>query len=186
MTSGLPNSRLIKLMVNFRFLLLAFIFIACEKSKPVQETGIYKGPIMETNNVSMAYSDSGRTAVKMTTAKRLDLLNEDQNFPKAIYLTFFDKAGNQTSTLRGDSAYYFKATNLYKITGNVVLINNARHETLTTPELNWTPEGRKIYTDKAISIESETEILKGVGLDAAQDFSTYSARKISGIVSVNE
>ena len=57
--------------------------------------------------------------------------------------------------------------------GNVVVINKQKQEKLLTPELNWKPVTKKVYTDKRVTILSQLtgEKLYGIGLDANQDFS---------------
>jgi hypothetical protein len=66
--------------------------------------------------------------------------------------------------------------------GHVVVNQLAARRNLFTTELFWNPTTKKTYTDKAATIESllSGEVIKGVGLDANQDFSEMTMRKTSG------
>ena len=67
--------------------------------------------------------------------------------------------------------------------GNVVVVNKQKQEKLLTPELNWNPITKKVFTEKRVTVISQMtgEKLYGTGLDANQDFTNYSIRKPSGI-----
>jgi LPS export ABC transporter protein LptC len=90
--------------------------------------------------------------------------------------------GQVITTLEADSGRYEFKTGLYKVKGNVKVINTQRQERLLTDELTWNPGTKKVFTDKRVTIESQTsgEKINGMGLDANQDFSQYSIRRPTG------
>ena len=73
---------------------------------------------------------------------------------------------------------------ILKISGKVVINNKRDGKKMSTEELFWSPATQKIYTDKFIIIETASEIIQGEGMDATQDFSSYTIRTVTGIVSV--
>lgn len=163
------------------------LFISCQedvdtKSETTQE---YTGPIMEIENLTVTLSDSGRTTIKLTTPKQLKLKNEDEIYPKTVYVTFYDKNGVQYSTLRGDSARFYKETNQYVITGNVFFFNRLAQQSMSSELINWNPLTRKISTDKRITINTPTEKITGIGMTADQDFTNYTLNRVSGIFQVD-
>jgi LPS export ABC transporter protein LptC len=97
-------------------------------------------------------------------------------------LWFYDKLGNITSQIRGDSAHFFRQTNSYKLMGHVEIFNIQKGETLKTEEFTWLPDQKRVFTEKPVAIHTKKEIVHGVGLDAAQDFSTYSLRRVTNSV----
>lgn len=165
--------------------ILAFGLLSCEEKKKVTIPQEYNGPQMIMDNLSVMYSDSGRTTVKFTTAKQLKLQNEDEIYPKAVYVTFFDKNGVEYSSLRGDSGRHIKTEGLYKVMGNVFFFNRLQQQSLATELLNWAPIKRKIYTDKKFTIKTPKEELHGVGMEADQDFTHYTMRKAKGSFAVD-
>lgn len=163
------------------------LLVSCqEKSDTKSETAQeYNGPIMEIENLTVTLSDSGRTTIKLTTPKQLKLKNEDEIYPKTVYVTFYDKNGVQYSTLRGDSARFYKETNQYVITGNVFFFNRLAQQSMSSELINWNPLTRKISTDKRITINTPTEKITGIGMTADQDFTNYTLNRVSGIFQVD-
>lgn len=68
--------------------------------------------------------------------------------------------------------------------GRVQIDNQVKHEILETPELFWSPDTKKIYTDKQVDIKTPDQVLHGMGMDSNQDFTDYTIRKVTGVVSV--
>ena len=164
------------------FLLLSVFFVACQEEKSNQKFIPYKGPLEEAENIEVLYSESGMLKVRMKTAKQIKMGSEDKVFPKKVFVDFFDPTGNVTTTLQSDSGRFEHQTGLYKVKGNVKVINTAKQERLLTDELTWNPNTQKVYTDKRVVVENQVtgERLNGLGLDANQDFTQYSIRKPTG------
>jgi len=180
------NISLFKNWVLFLFVTVAGLFLwSCEDKKKSGVNERYNGPTMVTENLSIMFSDSGRTTVKMTTARQLKLQNEDEVYPKTVYVTFYDKNGVEYSSLRGDSGRYFKTEGLYKVMGNVFFFNRLQQQSLSTDLLNWSPVKKKIYTDQRFSIKTPMEETHGIGMESDQDFTHYTMRKVKGTFAVD-
>jgi len=164
-------------------LLSVFLLAACQDRQEASKVN-YKGPKSELDGIDMMYSDSARAVVRMVTAKQLTLFNEDRVYPKEVKLFFYDKLGNTTTQIRGDSARFDRVKNYYKLMGHVVIHNPMKGETLRTSEFFWLPDQKKIYTEKPVQIRTKQEVFYGIGMDAAQDFSSYSLRKVTNSVFV--
>lgn len=171
-----------KLLSPICFLLLSLFFVACQEEKNNQKFIPYKGPLEEAENIEVLYSESGMLKVRMKTAKQIKAGSEDKIFPKKVFVDFFSPTGQVTTTLESDSGRYEYRTGLYKVKGNVKVINTAKQERLLTDELTWNPQTQKVYTDKRVVVENQItgERLNGLGLDANQDFTQYSIRKPTG------
>lgn len=166
-------------------LLIGSLFVACKKEEEAKEPFEYTGPIAETSNLNINFSDSGRTVVKLKTAKQLRFQNEDEVYPKAVYVNFIDETGVEYSSLRGDSARFLRKDNLYKIMGNVFFYNRKAQQSLGTELLFWSPRERRIYTDEKVKINTPTRQIQGVGMEADQDFTKYTIRCPTGIFEVD-
>jgi LPS export ABC transporter protein LptC len=165
--------------------LLSIIFlISCEDDKKDTKRVEYKGPISEVYGINMSYTDSARLVVRMSTEAQLTMANEDKKYPKEVRVFFFDKLGNNTTKLRGDSAIYLKVNNLYRVMGRVQINNQVKNETLETDELFWSPDTKKIYSNKPVDIKTPDQVIHGMGMDSNQDFTEYTIRKVTGVVSV--
>jgi len=175
-----------KYIIEFScFLIIAFFLTSCEEKRKVEVLTKYNGPLMSTENLNVIYSDSGRVKVKLTTAQQLKFQNEDEVYPKAVYITFYDKNGVEYSSLRGDSGRYEKSNGLYKVMGNVFFFNRLQQQSLITDLLNWSPLRKKVYTDRKFTIKTPKEELHGIGMDADQDFTHYTMRKTKGTFAVD-
>jgi LPS export ABC transporter protein LptC len=160
--------------------------ISCEDKKAVKEFIAYKGPILTVDNLAINFSDSGRVKVKMSTAKQLKYVNQDEVYPKAVFVNFLDKNGVEYSSLRGDSGRYSKENNLYVLKGNVFFNNRLLQQSLSTNELYWNPVTKKIYSDKLVSIKTPRETISASGgMEATEDFSKYSLKKPKGVFMVD-
>lgn len=160
-----------------------FALSACEEKKQIRKVNPYSGPIEEINDVKLLYSEAAKLKVKLTTAKQFRYTNENRRYPKPVNIVFYSPTGEEITTIRSDSGRYDKAKDVYVVMGNVVVVNKQKQEKLLTPELNWKPQTKKVFTDKRVTILSQQtgEKLYGIGLDANQDFSQYSIRKPTGI-----
>jgi LPS export ABC transporter protein LptC len=166
-------------------LLLLGSLAACQPSDDdVKKKVAYKGPISETSNLTTLYSDSARLQIKLMAPLQLQFESGDGVYPKGVNMIFYDKKGTVTNTVRANYGKYIKQKDIYFIRGNVILKNEVKNETMRTEELHWDKQKREIFTDKFVTIQTGTEILKGHGLTASQDFSRYKILKPTGVFSL--
>jgi LPS export ABC transporter protein LptC len=168
------------------FLGLFFFGILSCKDKVVEKEINYSGPNLEVENIELSYGDSARVAVKMKTALELDLQNQDKVYPKEVRLYFYDDAGAESTTIRSDSGRYFKNQNHYKLMGNVLIIDKIKNQNLTTTELIWSQDKKIIYTHKPVDLNTPTQVLHGMGMQANQDFTEYSLGNSKGVLNVKD
>ena len=167
-------------------LIAGSIFSCQEKTDDLKGKIDYLGPILEADNVNVLHTDSGYARIRVTTAKQLRYATGEEFYPKTVYVTFIDRNGVEYSRLRGDSARYRKAENIYQMQGNVLVNNTHEQQSLATDELFWNPGTRKIYTDKKVVITTPKQNFTALGgMDAEQDFSKYTLRKSRGTVLVD-
>lgn len=169
-----------------KLLLLAVIVLlfSCDEKRVELPKIPYNGPLLVVDNLNVTYSDSGFTKIKLSTARQIKYSDETEFYPKPVFITFYDKNNFAYTSIRGDSARFLRNLNIYKIMGNVFLLNQLRHESLSTPELFWDASKRNIYTDKAVVLKNPDEELRGVGFTANQDFTNVKMRKLTGIIAV--
>lgn len=171
----------------FVLVLVAFLAWSCsDPDKKVMEAEEYTGPIFEQTDVRTFYSDSAVVIMKMETPLQYDYLDGNREFPEGLYLEFYDKLGKVSSTMRCDYCFYDTKERVWKATGDVEIVSFKENQKLNTEELNWNPTKEKVYTDKFVRIETDNEILMGEGLEADQDFSTYSIKKVKGSIPLKE
>jgi LPS export ABC transporter protein LptC len=158
---------------------------ACDK-EDVKEIPEYTGPLSESEKIELYYSEVDKVKVKMQAELMYEFKNGDREFPKGIYLEFYDETGGVESTLRANEAYFFKEENKWRGRGKVEVKNFKEAQQLNTEELFWTPGNKKIFTDKFVTIRDEGNVLYGTGLDATQDLSKYEVLDIEGEMEMEE
>lgn len=161
---------------------------ACEPNK--DKVGKpYTGPVEIVNGVDVKYSEQGILKVIMKTPKRLRYQNEDIVFPDTVNINFYDPTGSMVITrLRADSGRFDPRKNVYLVKGNVRVVKSETKEILTTTELNWSPDTRKVFTEKFVSVRNSVtkDVINGNGMDAEQDFSHIKFRKGTFKMKFNE
>lgn len=162
------------------------ILASCTPQEETSKPLVYEGPLREAEEITMYYTENNHMKVLLKAKKINEFQNGDSDFPEGIFLEFYDDFGKITSTLRANSAHYFKAENKWRGLGDVEVINIEKQQQLNTEELFWKPDTRKIYTDKFVTIKLESEILYGTGFDADQDLSNYTMKKIEGEFEVED
>ena len=176
-------------LFNMKFypFILAIVLLnsACSQQEAATPVA-YTGPMREVENVEMLYTEKQTIKVKLQAKKIFEFSNGDREFPEGLYLEFYDETGKLTSTLRANSAFFFKAEEKWRGRGKVEVKNLTKGEQLNTEELFWKRDTKRIFTDKFVTIKQETEVIYGTGLEAAQDLSDYKILKPEGEFDVQE
>jgi len=170
-------------------IILGLLFIgslaSCQKAE-VKEPLEYTGPLREVEKMEMFYSEDEKVKIKMVADLVYEFKNGDREFPKGLYLEFYNEFGRLESTLKADHAYYFKDKNQWRGRGKVEVKNVEKQEQLNTEELFWEPAKKKIFTDKFVTIRQQGDVIYGEGLDANQDLSDYTILHPVGEFEVSE
>jgi LPS export ABC transporter protein LptC len=170
-------------------MLLAGLAVACQTKEKAPPKVIYNGPLMETTNVVTLLSDSARLKIRLTAPVEQVFENSDRLYPKSATVTFYDKAGKLiVNTLFARWVKFDNAKQLYIMRGAVKVSNVPQQQTLTTEELFYNQNQRKIYTDSAmfVRVQTPTEVLTGYGLTANQDFSRYGILRPVGTFTLDQ
>jgi len=137
-------------------------------------------------NIYTNYTDSGKVKMRMWAPEQHEMESDDRKFPKGIKIDFYEKE-KVSSTLTANIATFSKATGIYTVRNNVVIQSKDQHKRLNTEELKWLPKQHRvrIENDKFVRIQTKTEILTGMGLDASEDFRSYKIKKPQGVFAVS-
>ncbi|PIV73643.1 MAG: LPS export ABC transporter periplasmic protein LptC [Rhodobacteraceae bacterium CG17_big_fil_post_rev_8_21_14_2_50_65_11] len=154
-----------------------FIF-SCRESVDPEALKVYDGPINSATNIFLVQSDSAIIRSEITAAKQLEFLNGNIEFPEGIEIKFFTKDGNLETTMIADRGYFIKDKNLYRGEGNVRIENLVKDQKLQTEEIFWDQPGKKIYTEKFVTIQEKQTLFNGTGMEADDSFSNYSLKEV--------
>ncbi len=143
-------------------------------------------PTMLTRNVETFISDSGVTRYRITADiwYVYDEAKEPRwTFPKGLFLEQFDNDFRQNSKVNCDSAIYFSDKKLWRLDGDVVMVNVAR-DSFLTKQLFWDQRTKRIYSDTAfIRIVSKDRTIEGYGFSSNEQMTDYSINRPTAIFS---
>ncbi len=178
------------ILKNIKYFVLSviiiFYFTNCQKTNRNPKNIPFGGAAIKAYNIKMLYSDSANIKIEMEAPLQLEYTNGNQEFPEGIKIIFFNEKKEPYNQITAKKAFYFKNENRYKGIGDVQVKNIIKKEEMRTEELEWTPATQKIFTDKFLTITTPSEILKGTGMTAKQDFSEYKITQPTGRFSVKK
>lgn len=166
---------------------VAWLFSGCtpEKQHYVPNTlGGELTPTMSTADVTTLISDSGYTRYKVVTPLWQMFEDADEpfwRFPEGIELEQYDHDMNPESNVVCDSAIYYSRKRMWRLDGNVVMVNTER-DSFLTQQLFWEQTSRKIYTDSFIHIVRSDRIIEGYGFESDQNMLWYSVKTPTAIL----
>lgn len=165
---------------TFAVLFVAFFFQSCDRENRENELKHYAGPMLVSKNLNTIYTDSGRTKLRMEAPIQVEFSNGNQEYEKGMTVRFYQKDGTVKSYLKADFVHYNKVQDLYTAVGNVVLEDLVDKQQLRTQKLHWSKFEGKVFNNEYVEITTPTQILKGKGLTALQDFSSYTILEPEG------
>ena len=144
------------------------------------------GPDRITTQAEYLFSDSGlvRNRIRATTIMEYGGATPRTELSDGVELTFFNPDGQAGSRLTARRGRIEPGSNQMTVDEDVVFVN-ARGEKLETEHLTWSQDSNRVYTDRPVKVSRARDIIYGQGLDAAQDFSRYTIRKITGTLFID-
>jgi len=141
------------------------------------------------DSVTMLYTDSAQLKI-MLKANRMLLFNKNVSepmtvLPKGLFVTFFDQDEKISATLKADYGVRFDESKRMDVKYAVEVVN-VNGQKLETEKLTWDENTRRIYTDAAVKITTEKEIIMGKGMESNQDFTKYELKQVTGTIQLKE
>jgi len=175
-------------------LTISLLLISCSNDLEMINTLIEDAnhPIQTGRNIEVQYTDSMRLQLifKAPRMKKF-LTNEEEGayyeFEEGIEVFFFDNEEILESTFKAGYANYYEKKNLWKANDSVVARNVQTNEQLTTEELFWDQENKRIYSHVFTKITNEDGVFYGEkGFESDQNLNNYKLIGSSGSVEVED
>ena len=143
--------------------------------------------IEELKDSEIIYTENGYLKVKVRSKKmeRFDEKEERIELSGGVYFDFYklDSTGSK-SVLICDNAIINNSTNIMIANNNVVLRGDNKE--LKSEKLIWDKQKDLVYTESEITIQTEDEIISGIGFKSNSDFTEYEIKKAKGVFSVEK
>jgi len=176
----------ILILLGFSFTLM---FFACENDmREVMNLPMNKKmPSQIGDSVTLIYTDSAQLKVVLK-ANRMLVYNKNVTEPftvlsKGLFVTFFDEEEKISSTLKANYGVRFDLSKRMEAKYAVEVVNKEGKK-LETEKLIWDEANKRIYTDAAVKITTDKEIITGKGLESNQDFTKYTLKEVTGTIQI--
>ncbi|MCU0608345.1 MAG: LPS export ABC transporter periplasmic protein LptC [Chitinispirillaceae bacterium] len=162
----------------------AVCFAGCAKKKEVLPvtSGTISSPIQEFDSATLFfYEDKVKRWKLEAKYMRKPLSDTGQLLVLPVKLTLYDSMGTAHTRVLADSGTTTPALESFLVWGNV-WIRNQDSLIVRTQKLWWVKGTHKVRSDTYVQIETVNgDILRGKGLEAVEDFSTFSFKsQVSG------
>lgn len=140
-------------------------------------------PDRVTEKAEYFYSDSGVVRNRLRAGRIAEWTADPKRteLSEGVELLFFDAQGKPGSTLSARRGLILPGQKRMEVMEQVVFIN-AKGERLETEQLTWEQDSARVHTDKAVRVQRGEDVIHGQGLDAAEDFSRYTIRRVTGVL----
>lgn len=164
--------------------------IGCSRSRERYVPSLPQGEYvatMSTRDVSTFISDSGYTRYHITAdvwKMYEDAPDPFWKFPQGLFLEQYDEQMEPIADVVCDSATYFSRRRLWRLDGNVVMVNVDR-DSFLTEQLFWDQQRQIVYSDSFIHIVRSDRIIDGYGFESNQNMTAYTVHRPTGVIPVN-
>jgi len=176
--------------MNKYFLLVLSItlIVTCENDvNEVERVTRFENPLQEiASDIEILYSEEGDVKAKLL-APEMTKNSEGKpytEFNKGLNVYILDKNKKVTTELSANYGIKYDKDDTTVISQNVKVINKIDGLTLETEKLTRNDKTGELHTDAFVKITTETQVIKGMGLTANEDFSSYKMDSVQGYVSI--
>jgi LPS export ABC transporter protein LptC len=187
--SGIELDRSRLHIISLALVLLAFS--SCKNDEKVVEeinAPLINYPLNEQRHANIMYSDSGINILEIDAALVQDYGNMEPPytyFGGGLTVRFYNGPEMSSTVMTADTARQEKKSDLWAIGGNVI-VRNGKGESMLTELLFWDKAEERLYTDKKVTIETEGQLITGLGFEADQEFNNYRIFKVQGEITVDD
>ncbi len=143
-------------------------------------------PIETGYDISINYTDSGKTKALVKAPLLERYVSEDKNYTEmkeGISVNFLDKYGRVESFLTAKYAIRYDQEKRVIARNNVILMN-FDGDTLRTEELHWNEITQRISSPKQVTITTKEEMMWGDGMESDVAFKNPKIYKLRGTMSL--
>ncbi len=144
-------------------------------------------PVQTNINARYTLTEKGKKR-NILIAKTLHRFAGEENYLEArdgFRVVFYDSLGREEARLEAINGRYDE--NLSKLVAwDQVVLTNASGEKLETEELIFVQDSARIYSEKFVTITTQSGVINGTGLESNDSFTRYRIIKPSGNLYVSE
>lgn len=151
-------------------------------------------PDREAWNVQLEISEDERPRVRIHAAYLAQYARDDSSYTllssgeergEPVRVEIFDAQGDSSATLTADRVFQYEADDRFEARGNVIVVTPTQRR-LETEHLLWLESKREVRTSDFVRITTPSERIQGYELVADENLSSFTIRRPTGQVTVEE
>ena len=179
-----------KLKYTFSLIFSLIVLASCENSEENIRNFINSEnlAVEQLTNSQIIYTENGYLKVKVISQRMEQFSDKEERIELSggVYFDFYKlDSTNTKSSLTCEKATINNTTNIMIANNNVVLKGSDDKE-LKSEQLIWDKNKNLVYTESEITIQTEDEIISGVGFKSTPDFTEYEIKKAKGVFSLEK
>jgi LPS export ABC transporter protein LptC len=167
-------------------LLLVPILLSCERKMDViKNSEILLLPTQTIKHFETVYTDSAKLQLILSASLMERYTNSKppySEFKNGIKVLFYDGHKEPIALFTSKYARFLEDKRLWELKDSVVAINEKK-ERLETELLYWDQDKDLVYTDRAVRITSEDDIVVGIGLKSDSRFTNWEIKNSRATIS---
>ncbi len=179
-------SRLIKYGT---LLIAALTLLSCErKLEVIKKSDILSLPTLTVKYDTTVYTDSAKLQLIMYSPlieRYPNVKPPYAEFRQGIKVLFYNGHPQPVGSFTSKYAKFLEDKRLWELKDSVVAVNE-RNEKLKTELLYWDQDKELIYTDRAVTITYQDEIVIGIGMKSDPKFTNWWIRDVSATIPISE
>lgn len=171
---------------SYRSFVVVVVLVICSCRNDLDKVAAVEmeqnAPDRITSQAEYLYSDSGHVTHRLRAGRIAEWQGGERprtEMSEGVELVFFDREGVQQSKLTARRGLILPKEKRMEVSVQVVFVNQ-KGERLETEQLTWYQDSARVRTDKAVRVQRGEDVIHGIGLDAAEDFSSYVINRITG------
>jgi LPS export ABC transporter protein LptC len=168
-------------------LFLAIFFLSCDRKMDViKNSDILSLPTLTVKDFETIYTDSAKLQSVLSSSlmeRYTNIKPPYSEFRNGIKVLFYDGHKEPVASFTSKYARFLEDKRLWELKDSVVAVNE-KNERLETELLYWDQDKELVYTDRAVRITSEDEIVVGIGLESNPRFTKWWIRDVSATISI--
>ena len=155
------------------FIAVAFVVFGCGgKLKEADKINLAETPVQVVNDMFAVNTENGLVKQRFESDVMLKFVTDTMDydlFPEGLHVFGYTEEGLLETIIMADKAKHVAAGKrspgeLWEATGNVVVSNVIKKETMETDTLYWDRRKEEIYTDAYVKLYSEDGLMQGYGM----------------------
>jgi LPS export ABC transporter protein LptC len=168
-------------------LLLVTFLLSCERKMDIiKKSDILFLPTQTVKNFETVYTDSAKLQLVLSSSLMERYSNSKppySEFKNGIKVIFYDGHKDPVAAFTSKYARFLEDKRLWELKDSVVAVNE-KNERLETELLYWDQEKDLVYTDRAVRITNENEIVVGIGLESNIRFTNWKIKDVSATIAI--